>query len=158
MICLPGQEAYSTVNFSQPKSYNHNAGRQNSDALPKITKSPYRNLCLWRIDSDTAAICMINGTMSSTFGYLGRSSFFHFLTATLSTPVTHCTVVLIPRIFLVPAYPPSGFSYPSNVVTGGSGSSVTIFFPYSILSTDGGVGSSSINSLIQSPRLIGFMA
>ena len=89
--------------------------------------------------------------MSSTLGYLGRSSFFILSTATFSTPVTHWTVVLIPRIFLVPAGPPQGFRYPSQVVTGGSGRSVTRLVPYSILSTSGGVGSSSMCSLIQLP-------
>ena len=45
----------------------------------------------------------------------------------------------------------AGTQVSEDLVTGGVGRSVTIFFPYSISSTDGGVGSSNINSLIQSP-------
>ena len=141
---------FSTVNFSHPSATTITCPPK-FGWCTRLRKARIGTFASGALIATPHPYAWLIGTTSSTCGYFGSSSSLILFTATLSTPVTHWTVVLIPRIFLVPAYPPLGFLYPSNVVTGGVGRSVTIFFPYSISSTDGGVGSSNINSLIQSP-------
>ena len=89
--------------------------------------------------------------MSSTCGKRGSSSLRIRLTAPLSTPATHWTVGMMPRMFRVPAKREPSTSNPSKLFTGASGSSASMSVANSRLSRSGESGRRSIFSVISPP-------